>query len=150
MLSCPAHWLILADGSGAGSLLAAGLTARGEAYTLVYSADAYARLDDGSFRVRPDQPADVRRLRYVSVRHLRPDLPPWLDGVLHKALHPDPAQRQEAVSEFLHDLVAPGPQFQRHRPIPLVQRNPVAFWQATTFVLGLAVLALLALRVLGR
>ena len=94
--------------------------------------------------------ADVRRLRYVSVRHLRPDLPLWLDSVLHKALHPDPAQRQEAVSEFLHDLAAPGAQFQRRRPIPLVERNPVAFWQATAFVLGLAVLGLLALRVLGR
>ena len=63
--------------------------------------------------------ADLRRLRYVPLRHLRPDLPAWLDAVLHKALQPDAARRQEAVSEFAHDLRAPGPQFHRHRPPPL-------------------------------
>jgi serine/threonine protein phosphatase PrpC len=95
-------------------------------------------------------PADLKRLRYVPVRQLRPELPDWLDGVLQKALHPDPAKRQEAVSEFVHDLRSPGPQFHRRRAPPLVQRHPVAFWQAVAFVLALAVLLLLALRVYGR
>lgn len=95
-------------------------------------------------------PADLQRLRYVPVRHLRPELPVWLDGVLQKALHPQPAKRQEAVSEFLQDLHAPGPRFLRLRALPLVERNPVVFWQVVAVVLALAVVLLLGLRVWGR
>ena len=94
-------------------------------------------------------PADVKQLRYVPVRNLRPELPAWLDAVLHKALHPQPAKRQEALSEFIHDLHTPGPQFQRLRAPPLVERNPVVFWQGVALVLGLAVVVLLGLRVYG-
>jgi serine/threonine protein kinase len=92
---------------------------------------------------------DIKGLRYVPVRHRRPELPQWLDGVLHKALHPDPAQRQEAVSEFMHDLHSPGQQFHRQRTVPLVQRNPVVFWQVTSVLLGLLVVLLLGARVFG-
>ena len=35
-------------------------------------------------------PADTRKLRYVPVRHLRPDLPDWLDVVLQKPCTPTP------------------------------------------------------------
>lgn len=86
--------------------------------------------------------ADLRRLRYTPLRHLRPDLPAWLDAVLHKALQPLPARRQEAVSEFLHDLHAPGPQFHQQRLPPLIERHPVRFWQATSVLLALLVLVL--------
>lgn len=94
-------------------------------------------------------PAALRQLRYVPVRHLRPELPAWLDGVLHKALQPQAARRQEAVSEFLHDLQSPGAQFQRLRAPPLVERNPVRFWQAVSCLLGLAVLLLWGMRAYG-
>jgi hypothetical protein len=93
-------------------------------------------------------PADLKRLRYTPLRHHRPELPEWLDAVLQKALHQQPAKRQEALSEFVHDLHAPGPQFQRKRAPPLVEKHPVAFWQVTSLVLGLAVV-LLGLRVYG-
>lgn len=93
--------------------------------------------------------ADLRRLRYVPARHARPDLPDWLDAVLQKALHPNPWRRQEAVSEFMHDLHAPGAHLLRKRTVPLAERDPVVFWQATTALLGLVVLVLLGLRVYG-
>ncbi|MBU0829718.1 MAG: protein kinase, partial [Gammaproteobacteria bacterium] len=99
--------------------------------------------------VRLRSPAQLKQLRYVPVRHLRPELPAWLDGVLHKALQPQPVKRQEAVSEFLQDLQSPGAQFQRLRAPPLVERNPVMFWQAVSCVLGLAVLVLLGMRAYG-
>ncbi|GHC80777.1 protein kinase [Pseudorhodoferax aquiterrae] len=95
-------------------------------------------------------PADLQRLRYVPLRHHRPELPAWLDAVLHKALQPDPARRQEAVSEFVHDLHRPGAALLRPRALPLVQRNPVLFWQVCTVVLGLATVVLTGLRALGR
>ena len=100
--------------------------------------------------VRVRTPADVKRLRYIPVRLLRPDLPDWLDAVLHKALNPDPAKRQEAMSEFVHDLYSPGPPFHRSRRAPLVEGNPVAFWQLTTALLCVAVVVLLGLRAYGR
>ncbi|WP_225782066.1 bifunctional protein-serine/threonine kinase/phosphatase [Xenophilus sp. Marseille-Q4582] len=95
-------------------------------------------------------PADLKRLRYVPLRHHRPELPAWVDAVLHKALQPDPARRQEAVSEFVHDLHHPGPALLRTRPLPLAARNPVLFWQVCTIVLGLATAVLAGLRALGR
>ena len=100
--------------------------------------------------VRVRTPADVKRLRYVPVRHLRPELPNWLDGVLHKALNPDPSKRQEAMSEFLHDLYSPGSPFHRSRRVPLVERNPVVFWQVTTALLSVAVFVLTGLLMHGR
>ena len=101
-----------------------------------------------ALRVRT--PRDLRNLRYVPLRHVRPELPDWLDAVLGKALHPDPAKRQEAVSEFAHDLKTPGPSFHRTHAAPLVERNPVRFWQCATVLLAMMTLLLLGLRVLGR
>lgn len=95
-------------------------------------------------------PADIKSLRYVPLRHHRPELPAWLDAVLHKALAPEPLRRQEAVSEFVHDLHHPGPALMHPRAVPLVARNPVLFWQICTLVLGLATLVLGAMLVLQR
>ncbi len=92
-------------------------------------------------------PAQLGRLRYVPLRDRRPDLPPWLDAVLRRALHPQPAKRQEALSEFVHDLTEPGPAYQLLRAPPLVERDPVMFWQTTTVLLALAVIVLIGLRV---
>ncbi|CAN7525055.1 protein kinase domain-containing protein [Acidovorax sp. LjRoot117] len=108
-----------------------------------------AQLPYGLHAARVRSVADIKALRYVPVRHFRPDLPAWLDGVLQKALSADPARRQEAVSEFLFDLHSPGRPFHDRPSVPLVQRNPVVFWQAVSLLLGLVVVALIAARVFG-
>ncbi|HEY8877968.1 MAG TPA: serine/threonine-protein kinase, partial [Roseateles sp.] len=95
-------------------------------------------------------PRDLHRLQYVPLRTRRPDLPEWLDRVLKKALQPLPARRQQALSEFVHDLQAPGPEFMTRDRTPLQQRHPLLFWRGLTLVLGLATLVLLGLRVSGR
>jgi serine/threonine protein phosphatase PrpC len=92
---------------------------------------------------------DANRLRYVPVRHFRPDLPAWVDAVLQKVLHPDPARRQQAASEFAHDLKAPGREFLRPRQAALIERHPVLFWQCTTVLLAAVLVVLLGLRVMG-
>jgi hypothetical protein len=55
-------------------------------------------------------PRDLAGLRYIPLRQHRPDLPAWLDAVLAKALHPQPARRHEALSEFTHAW-RPGPRW---------------------------------------
>ena len=107
------------------------------------------QLPYGLEAARVRTPADLRRLRYVPARHLRPDLPAWVDAVLAKALSPQPDKRQEVISEFVQDLKAPGAQFQSQRITPLIDRDPVLFWKCSTAVLGVVVVALLALRAFG-
>ncbi len=87
-------------------------------------------------------PSDLHRLNYVPIRSLRPDLPIWLDAVLRKALHPQPLKRQEVVSEFVRDLHQPSAELRYQRTPPLMQRDPLKFWQMLSLVLGLVVLAL--------
>ncbi|MBW6399150.1 bifunctional protein-serine/threonine kinase/phosphatase [Roseomonas sp. HJA6] len=84
------------------------------------------------------------RLRPVPARLLRDDLPAWVDGAIAKAMQIDPEQRHDVLSEFLHDLRHPNPAFDR-RPRPLLERNPVRFWQAVSFILAVALLILAAM-----
>jgi len=89
-------------------------------------------------------PRDLHRLRYEPLRSRRPDLPGWVDAVLRKALHPQATRRQEALSEFIHDLHQPGPQFQLRANAPLIERNPVAFWRALALLFAFTSLVLVA------
>ena len=107
------------------------------------------QLPYGLHAARVRSAADAHRLRYTPARHLRADLPAWVDAVLQKALHPNPAKRQQAASELAHDLKAPGPEFLRTRAPPLIERHPVRFWQCSTALLAAAVVVLLGLRVFG-
>ncbi|WP_077530330.1 bifunctional protein-serine/threonine kinase/phosphatase [Vreelandella utahensis] len=87
----------------------------------------------------------LNRLRYQSVRNYNPELPVWLDGVLRKALHPDPEKRHEALSEFTFNLRHPSPDAYNQTPLPLMERDPVRFWQGMSLVLAGAVVTLLVL-----
>ena len=82
------------------------------------------------------------RLTYRSVMYYRQDLPPWLDEVLKKALQPDPNRRYRVTSEFIFALERSGRSSPPRVPLSLVERNPVAVWQALSLLL--AVLLMLA------
>lgn len=97
------------------------------------------QLPYGLSAARVRTPQDLRSLRYVPLRHRRPELPPWLDAVLGKALSLAPGKRQEAVSEFAHNLKAPGRQFQQMRRPPLIERDPVLFWKSLSLLLAMTV-----------
>ena len=51
---------------------------------------------------------DVQRLRYLSVLDEGRAIPAWIDAVLERAVHPTPAKRHEALSEFAFALRQPG------------------------------------------
>ena len=76
-----------------------------------------------------------------------PDLPPWLDSVLEKAMHNDPESRYQDVAEVCSDLVryaASGGDTTLLRKVPLIDRNPLLFWQLLAATLLLSLLVALA------
>jgi len=85
-----------------------------------------------------------RRLRYVSARSPSRPIPEWIDATLRRAVDPDPFKRHDALSEFVDDLRRPRPEFVPKRRRPLIERNPLLFWQILSLMLAIAVVVLLA------
>ena len=84
-----------------------------------------------------------RRLEYRSILNdEHTEVPAWVDSAIQRACQIDPLKRYDDLAEFVYDLRHPNQQYLKHTRPPLVQRNPVAFWQA------LAALELLLLLVL--
>ena len=87
----------------------------------------------------------LAKLHYRSVLQSDREIPAWLDGVLQKAVHPNPAKRYEALSEFVHALRHPGREFLSRRRTPWAESDPVRFWKVTTVVLFVVVVVLVYL-----
>lgn len=87
----------------------------------------------------------VKKAAYYPLRQHRTDIPVWIDGALEKALSIDPGSRYRALSEFAADLRRASPVFTR-TDRPLIEKNPVIFWQGVSTVLFLIILILLWLR----
>ena len=82
-------------------------------------------------------PKSFDEWRYQPLRHERKDLPLWLDLTLQKALEPRPGRRYQAFSEFQHDLRQANPELLANAARrPLMERNPVVFWQSVSALLG--------------
>jgi len=88
--------------------------------------------------------AAQRKLRYATVLDEQRDIPLWIDAALRKAVHPEPFERYEALSEFVYDLRHPNAELLRSAP--LIARNPVAFWRTACAVLGAIVFLLLLMQ----
>lgn len=75
---------------------------------------------------------------------VRPELPAWLDSTLMRAVAIDPAERFGDVVELLRALEggAAVPR-QNLRAVPLIERDPVRFWQAVSLLLFVALVAAL-------
>jgi serine/threonine protein kinase len=89
-----------------------------------------------------------RRLVYASALDDDRAIPAWVDRVLARAVAVDPAKRPEALSEFVHELrhgggAADGPR-------PLVESNPLRFWQGLAVVAGVTSLLQLVAHLAGR
>jgi hypothetical protein len=70
------------------------------------------------------------------------EIPGWIDGVLEKAVHPDPDRRYESLSEFVYDLRHPNKVFLKSTGRALLERHPVLFWKSMSLVLALLLFAL--------
>jgi serine/threonine protein phosphatase PrpC len=101
----------------------------------------------GARAARAMTKAQQRKLVYQSALANRRDIPVWVDGALKKAVHPDPQRRYESLSEFMFDLRHPKDDFLRASAVPLLERNPLVFWQGLSFALAMVIALLLAFRV---
>ena len=88
--------------------------------------------------------AAQRNLIYDPLREYRREIPVWIDDALMKALHPDPNKRYEELSEFIYDMRHPNKVYLNKARPPLLERNPVAFWQGVSFILAMIIVILLA------
>jgi serine/threonine protein kinase len=82
---------------------------------------------------------------------LNPNLPPWLEAVLLRALSPHPERRYQNYSEMLFDLEHPeqvSPFYSED--VPLLERDPLRFYKTGFFILLGAVIALLLVLLIRR
>ncbi|WP_315737166.1 MULTISPECIES: bifunctional protein-serine/threonine kinase/phosphatase [unclassified Bradyrhizobium] len=104
------------------------------------------RLPYGAQMARARTRAQFRKVRYLPASGDDQAVPLWIDGALRRAVHPVAAKRYESLSEFVFDLRHPNPAYIGGNRTPLIERNPLLFWKATTALLAIAVVILLAAR----
>ncbi len=85
----------------------------------------------------------LRRAQYITAAQASPAIPPWIDCALEKAVMIERGRRYSLLSEFVHDLSHPNPEFATRRTEPLIERNPLLFWQGIAGLLLLLNLWLL-------
>ena len=104
------------------------------------------KLPYGAAMAKARTKSQFSRLVYNLASHRDREIPLWVDGTLERAVHPNPYKRYESLSEFLHDLRHPNPNYLGTSSTPLIERNPLLFWKSTTILLALVVVVLLAMQ----
>jgi protein phosphatase len=101
------------------------------------------KLPYGTHVARANTKSAQRKLKYRSLYTENSDIPFWIDETLRKALHPDPFKRYNELSEFTYDLRIPNPKYVKKVQPPLLERNPIAFWQIISFIQAMIIVLLL-------
>ncbi len=76
-----------------------------------------------------------QRLSYKPLSTHNNAIPEWLDYAINKAVQINPAKRYTEVSEFTYELKHPSVEYLHHTKPPLIERNPILFWQGMSVVL---------------
>jgi serine/threonine protein phosphatase PrpC/ribosomal protein L39E len=84
------------------------------------------------------------KLRYQTALHDDREIPAWVDDTLKHALHPNPYKRYQELSEFIYDLSQPSKTFLSKTKAPLLERDPIVFWQSVSAILVVTIIWLLA------
>lgn len=101
------------------------------------------RFPYGSQIAQAKSVAAQRKLIYKALIADHSELPIWVDDTLRKALQVSPLKRYSELSEFIYDLHHPNKVFLTQVRPPLIERNPIQFWQGVSLIL-LGVIALQA------
>ncbi|MEK9766964.1 MAG: serine/threonine-protein kinase, partial [Thalassolituus sp.] len=101
------------------------------------------RLPYGMDVARIEKPKDRSKLRYVPIRDTGRTIPDWADEAIRKATHPVRTKRYQEPAEFIYELRHPNTKYlQKSRP-PIIERDPVKFWQTVSFTLFLGLIFML-------
>ena len=85
--------------------------------------------------------------RALPPSHHRPGIPSWLDDAILTAIRPDREARFGDTIELLRALEGGGSRdLGANRKSPLIERDPIRFWQGVSALLAMALLAALLLR----
>ncbi|MEE9493728.1 MAG: bifunctional protein-serine/threonine kinase/phosphatase [Gammaproteobacteria bacterium] len=76
----------------------------------------------------------LRNARYIAATSINPEVPAWMDKAIEKATALTSDRRQHLLSEFIHDLSHPNPEFTTKISQPLIERNPLLVWKLVAFV----------------
>ena len=101
------------------------------------------KLPYGPQVARATSKAAQHRLRYTPINDEERLIPDWVDEAIRKAVHPNPMNRYDELSEFIHDLRHPNKAFLNKTRPPLMERNPVGFWKGLSLILFVIILLLL-------
>jgi len=93
--------------------------------------------------------ADVRRFSYVSARQKNEIVPLWVDAALKQAVEKLPERRTETLSGFIANLETPNSALGYEAFKPLLERDPVRFWQLVSLLLA-AIIAYLVFKLAAR
>jgi serine/threonine protein kinase len=109
----------------------------------------YALFSGGRYPYGEIEPFSTPRLRQPQpLSAHRPDLPAWLETTLAKAVAVDPSARFQDAFELAFELengaLRSAPARPRHQP--LLERDPLRFWQGVALLLLILLIAALARR----
>ncbi len=88
--------------------------------------------------------AAQQKLTYRSVLGDDREIPAWIDDAIKKAVHIDPYNRYQQISEFIIDMRRPNRKFLNKSRPPLMEQNPLLFWKSISFILLIIIIYLLS------
>mgnify|MGYP005986907043 CR=1 FL=1 len=92
-----------------------------------------------------EAPKQYHLWRYIPITTYRKDLPRYIDVVLAKALSANPNQRYDHYSEFISSFNSSEKSIQTQSTLPLIEREPVKFWQGVSGILFVLLLMVIFL-----
>jgi len=99
------------------------------------------KLPYGNAIARTRTQREQGRLRYRHLSGPASDVPGWLDHALHSATQLNPRDRYEDVFEFVYEFKQPGETYLKRTKPPLLERNPLLFWQGLSLISLLIIIA---------
>lgn len=107
---------------------------------MVYQMLSGGRLPYGNNVSKIRSHRDCQALHYQPLSQFKNPPPAWVDYAIAKALNPNPLKRYQEISEFVYELRNPNPQYLQRTQAPVIERNPVLFWQVISLILLLVVI----------
>ncbi len=96
------------------------------------------KLPYGDNLAKASDQRSLNRLKYIPINNRLANVPHWVDKAIRTAVQIDPNNRYEKLSELEADLRKPNPDYLREDQLPLLERNPLAFWKILSGVLVLS------------